>query len=664
MFMKKRQKFLHEKEYVSYFNRLIDLERQEEMKVHKKEIESLSGEKREKLGRAITNLRFYRREVNSLGKTLVYFRRDKEIKESEIKEGDVVLLSYGNPLKFNVSANVYSITKHSIVLMFESFPKKLSLTKRHTYRVDLYVNETTYSRIKEALKRVKSKTTLFPLSILLGHEKPSKPQYILDVKFINKKLNDVQKKAVVESLSSKNIYLIHGPPGTGKTTTLVEIALQLALKGRKVLVSADSNTAVDNFLEKISQYESLDINYVRVGNISRINKKLIEKSLDYLVGEMFYDNQTKNLYKELEKKEVELGKYVKPTPSLRRGLSDDEIIKAAISKRGIRGIPNKKIKSMAKYIKLKREINLIKEMIAKKRERIVKEILDNAQIVFTTNSTAGSDYLRDINFDVVIIDESTQATEPSSLIPLIKAPKAILAGDHKQLPPTVLSMRAREEGLEKSLFERFMELYPESSIMLKIQYRMNEKIMNFSNKMFYYGNLVAYEANKNHLLENYKGMISNIPITFVNISSKEQRRKGSTSISNKEEANVVIMIVNDLLRFYPPSSIGIISPYQDQVELLKKKLKMYDGLEIKTVDGFQGREKDIIVISLVRGNDSNNIGFLEDYRRLNVAITRAKKKLIIVGNEDTLRSNRMYRDLISYIKSEGEYVNANVLKIS
>ncbi len=636
-----RNKFLHEKEYVKYWKKLIDLERKEEMKFHRKEIERLKGKEREKKGRAIVGLKYVKMERNEFGKFLVYLFRREIIKESEIKVGDVVLLSNGDPLKNSITATVYFLGKNSVVLYFERKPPKRFLKK--TIRLDLYVNETTYRRMDEALNVVRKKRCKFPLDVLLGHREPNTFNNSGSLNFFNNSLNDVQKEAVIKAvMQEKELFLIHGPPGTGKTTTLVEIALQLAERNLKVLVAADSNTAVDNFLEKLLTYRREGV--VRVGSLARVSNALLSSTLDVKVMEILdKDSILKSLDREVELKEQQLKKYVKPTPANRRGLKQEEIIALAAQSRGVRGIPLKKIKKMARYIKLKKEIDLLKEEIKKRKESAIKKVLDSASIIFATTSTAGSEILDDQEFDVVIIDEATQATEPSALIAAVKGKRLILAGDHKQLPPTILSMEAKEQGLEKSMFERFIELYPSHSIMLLIQYRMKQEIMHFANKHFYKGKLIAHPST------SYS--IDMPSLLFVQVEGEEKKRKGSTSYYNKKELEKVKELVEMFLsKGFKPNQIGVISPYDDQVEMLKKSLKGYEGLEIKTVDGFQGREKEVIIISLVRANEKNKLGFLEDLRRLNVSVTRARKHLVIVGNEKTLASHEVYAQLLKYAR--------------
>ncbi|RMD46991.1 MAG: IGHMBP2 family helicase, partial [Aquificota bacterium] len=246
------------------------------------------------------------------------------------------------------------------------------------------------------------------------------------------------------------------------------------------------------------------------------------------------------------------------------------------------------------------------------------------------------------------------------LMPLIKAKKAVFAGDHKQLPPTVLNPEAKE--LSFTMFERFIDIYPISVYMLKIQYRMNELIMRFSSDMFYNGELIADENVKNIRLSDLTGKEGNSPITdntpviFIDTEGKflEEVKKGSKSKYNPKEAHVVKKVIDKIESFgINPKDIGVITPYKDHEDYLKK---IIHDVEVKTVDGFQGREKEIIIISLVRSNPNEEIGFLDDLRRLNVALTRAKRKLIIIGDSKTLSSNRTYKKLIEYIKENGKLI--------
>ena len=273
-------------------------------------------------------------------------------------------------------------------------------------------------------------------------------------------------------------------------------------------------------------------------------------------------------------------------------------------------------------------------------------------MILSTNSSAALESIARTKFDVAIIDEASQATIPSILIPIAKAHRFILAGDHKQLPPTIISEKA--QPLEKTLFEELIRRYPFKSQLLNVQYRMNKMLMEFPNREFYNNNLKSDSSVDEITLEDLLGIdYDEDPLLFIDTSNiddyGESHLKDSKSIINKIEADIAVNLANDYLTAgVSEEDIGIISPYADQVKIIQDKTPV----EVKTVDGFQGREKEIIIISTVRSNDNENIGFLKDLRRLNVAITRAKRKLIIIGHKDTLIGNPTYARLIKFAEDE------------
>ena len=658
---RKKVKFSSIAEYVRHFKRLIEMERKAEMEFHKKEIKSISGEERERRGRALINMRAYYKGYSLMKHLYVFKKHDNsKIPENEMNIGDVVLISTGNPLKKSFSGVICEKTKSYMVLSLqETLPKSW---KKSLLRLDLYCNDITFQRMFSALDDLKAGKSCFNVSVLLGiksnGEKKIDSFEVID--FVNKKLNKSQKMCVKESLSSKDLFLIHGPPGTGKTSTCVEIILQLVLNGNKVLACADSNIAVDNIVERLAG----KVNVVRLGHPARISEKAKVYFLDKIIEESAVSEEINEINKRIEEIKAKRDVLTMPSMKNRRGLKEEQIFKLARKGKSSRGITSKKIKEMALWLTYN---NMIKNLV-KRKEKLLKNeinrILKNADVVCTTNSGAYSEYLENMNFDVVVIDEATQATEPSCLMPLNKAPKAILAGDHKQLPPTVLNKECEEE-LSFTMFERFMELYgKKKSRMLNVQYRMNEKIMEFPNKKFYQGKLKAHESVKNitilDLLKRKKKksgskisrlLLSKTPIIFFHVSGEERKKADSKSLFNVEEAEIVKVVVECLLNNgIDEEKIGVITPYKDQEMLLREMLKN-ENLEIHTVDGFQGREKEIIIISFVRGNEEGNIGFLNEERRFNVAITRAKRKLILVGNKDTLkRRNKLFREYIDYLK--------------
>jgi predicted DNA helicase len=651
-----KKRFRDRKEYANHFKRLIELEREAEKEFHIREIKLLTGKEREQRGRAILGLKASFKG-NIVGGYKVYrFGRPDMPENHQIKVGDVVLVSRGNPLKEGVEGTVYEKGKKYLDIAFSDPPP--DLTKGY-WRVDLFVNDITFKRMKQALELFEEGKSEYPQEVILGKENAPVEVKEEEIKPFNENLNEYQIEAVKRALGSHPLFLIHGPPGTGKTTTLVEVIEQLVKrKNKKVLATADSNTAVDNLMERLIRR---GLKVVRIGHPARVSKELIEHSLDYQV--QHHEDYKK--VEEIEKKIAQIkelqANYQKPTPQWRRGLSDKQILELARQNRKTRGVKLSKIKSMAKWIELQNEIKKLLEEKKKIENQIVDKIIASSDVVLATNSTAGGEFLQNKTFEVLVLDEASQATEPSALIPLIKAKKVIMAGDHKQLPPTVLHPDAKE--LSYTMFERFMELYPQASYMLRIQYRMNELIKEFSSKEFYNGGLISHGSVKDIKLSDIAEKksehpaLDDTPVVFIDTKGKfeEKTRRGSFSKYNPKEAQLVKELVEELKKMgIPPEDIGVITPYKDHEDYLKQ---LIPDVEVKTVDGFQGREKEVIIISLVRSNPQEEIGFLEDLRRLNVALTRAKRKLIIVGDAKTLSSNEVYRKLIDYVKEKGKVLS-------
>jgi predicted DNA helicase len=482
---------------------------------------------------------------------------------------------------------------------------------------------------------------------------------------IDKNLNPSQKLAVSFSLGTKDFFLIQGPFGTGKTRTLAEVVLQLVKRGEKVLVCAESNVAVDNLVEKLRGKAKI----VRLGHPSRVAKNLIDSTLFYQVENSKSYKKVKKLRDKVEELVEFRDQFLKPTPQRKRGLRDEKILKLAEAKRTKRGIKMEDIESMAEWIKIQNQIAKIIKQISKIEEKIAQKILEEAQVVLCTNSSAALEFLRDFEFDSAVIDEATQATIPSILIPICKAKKFILAGDHKQLPPTVLSEKAK--ALSETLFEKLIQRYPEKSVLLNVQYRMNEILMEFPNREFYGEKLKTDESVKNITLKDFKIKIPKLGnfwdkildprnvICFLDTLKSERKferiRAESTSKENPFEVEIVKSILEKMFEAgIKKEWVGVITPYDDQLDLLRRTLG--ELVEINTVDGFQGREKEIILISFVRSNKEKILGFLSDLRRLNTAITRAKRKLICVGDSETLKTHPVYARFIDFIREEGVVV--------
>ncbi|MFO7819565.1 MAG: IGHMBP2 family helicase [Halanaerobacter sp.] len=666
-----RDKLDRVKSYLNKYQGLVELEREEEMRRHEREIEYLSGYEREEKGRAILHLRGRDEGQALAGKFLVKFMRHhkgEKLPENEISIGDLVMLSKNEPLNDdNPTGTVIEQTNYSITVAFDSQPVGFVYGKG--LRMDLYVNDITFQRMLDALDKLhKADGRLEELKDkLLGFSKPSFGQEV-EVEFFNQDLNQSQRGTVKSALAAQDFFLVHGPPGTGKTTTAIEILEQEIEAEKSILATADSNTAVDNLVELLV---AEDREVLRVGHPVRVNPLLREHTLDYLIEDHFKYQKAVKLREEAYELLDKQDEHTHPSGKWRRGMSNEQIKSLAADGKSSRGVPAEKIEDMAQWLKLQDRIDNLFSQIERLEDEAVAELIAEADVVCSTNSTAGSEVLDQQEFDLLVIDEATQATEPSALIPLTKAEKIVLAGDHKQLPPTILNEEAKKQGLAKSLFERLLEVHgAEIKEVLNLQYRMNQDIMNFSNHKFYDAQLKAAPEVKDWQLSDLE---IDLPegdspteqvlscaevIAFLDtcgMEVTEQYKKDSTSVQNQLEAELVAEIVTQIIRTgIDLTKTAVITPYKDQVELINRLIKE-EEIEVDTVDGFQGREKEIIILSLVRSNEGQNIGFLKDIRRLNVSLTRAKKKLIIIGDSQTITSHQVYQDLAKYAKEKGFY---------
>lgn len=643
------------KKYIKQLIKLINYERDAEIELMTNEIKNLSPKKRESLGRAINKVKG-KYLGKQLGSQIVQFGRSEKI-ETEISVGDMVLISTGYPLRSDLTGTVVEKGARFIKVAFEKSIPKWTLKKK--VRIDLYANDVTFRRMEDNLMHLNTKgKNALEYSLKKRDPKENNKEKYID--FIDKSLNESQKNAVRNAVNTENFFLIHGPFGTGKTRTLVELIQQEVRQSNKVLVTAESNSAVDNILDRLSQNKKLKI--TRLGHPQRVSKENIAYSLAYKSENHQLTCKINKNYKRIEQISETRDRFTKPTPQYRRGFSDSDILYNASKGKGGRGISSSKMESMANWLLENEKISEIHYKIKKLENKIVKDIINSSDIILSTNSTAAIEEIVRTKFNVVIVDEASQATIPSILIPLSKARRFILAGDHKQLPPTIIS---KAHFLEKTLFEELIKKYPNKSSLLNVQYRMNSFLMKFPNLEFYNGNLKSDSSVDNinldeiidleelsHLKESdvEKQLHNNLkPLLFIDTSNlknnEEKHLKDSKSIINQSEADIATSIA----KFYlgtgiNPKDIGIISPYADQVNLIQEKIP----IEVKSVDGFQGREKEIIIISTVRSNENGNIGFLKDLRRLNVAITRAKRKLIVIGNKNTLKGNPTYSKLIKF----------------
>ena len=537
----------------------------------------IDPEEREKEGKTINDLTCEIHETRH--NSFIQFSRNKKI-NTEIRNGDLVLLTVNNTDIIDRRCKIHRITSNSVSIVTEDKIPKFS--KRNTAKIDLMLNETTFRRWEKNLQNLNEngeKALKFKLN-RIATRTDNEPKKIT---FFNKKLDKYQKRAVRRAVHSNDFFLIHGPFGTGKTTTIIELILQEVKQNHTVLVTGESNTAIDNILKKLKRKHE-KIKFTRVGTSNKIPPYLRKYTLDYKVKQYLDDNKINDV----EKLEIE------------------------------------------------------------------ESILKHSDVVLTTNSSAGSISLSNIRFNIAIIDEASQATIPSVLIPINKAKKFVLIGDHKQLPPVIFNNST--EYLKTSLFEELIDHYEHQSEELLIQYRMNEILMEFPNRKFYENKLICSEKSKEYFLKSRSlgKYDSTSPLIFIDTSKHENNKERSLDYShsymNNLESKIVLDIINICLdNGINPKDIGVISPYKNQVRLINKKT----NVDVKSVDGFQGGEKDIIIISLVRSNDDGNIGFLNDLRRLNVSLTRAKKKLIVIGNRETLESNKDYKEFLKFCEEYG-----------
>ncbi|MBN9122345.1 MAG: AAA family ATPase [Planctomycetes bacterium] len=442
-------------------------------------------------------------------------------------------------------------------------------------------------------------------------------------------LNAPQRAAIEFALSAKDFAIIHGPPGTGKTTTVVEFIRAAVANGDTVLACAPSNHAVDNLLEKLLAAGELP---VRLGHPARVVPELRERAIDLLAEKHPDARQARKVARDAFALFRRADKWTRAKPEPGE--------KAALRKAAR---------------------DLLAE--ARKLEALaVERVLDEARVVCATLTGLDSQLLGQRRYDVVVIDEACQSTEPANWVPLLRANKLVLAGDHCQLPPTIISPEAAERGLAVSLMERLVGRFgPGVARLLTVQHRMHSAIMGFSNAEFYGEQLVAHESVAGHRLCDLPGVtpdpLTETPVQFIDTagaSYDEELEEDTGSRRNVQEAALAVKKVRALLALgVLPTQIGVITPYRAQVRLLRERLADAPGVEIDSVDGFQGREKEAIIVSLVRSNPEGEIGFLADTRRTNVALTRARRKLLVIGDSATLANDTFYQRMLTYFEQIG-----------
>ena len=637
---------------------LLQLEYYTEKEAFRKLTEQMGMQRKVKRGDAWFPLQVGKSFYNSLNQTAIeVFRTSDQDIEHNFEFGRPVMFfrSEGSEeLKyFSFTGTVsYVDGDRMVVTVPDSAPLLELQQSTDPIGVQLSFDETSYKLMFEALDRVmkaKNNRLAYLRDLFYSHQKAGRFSFE-PMKF--PWLNPTQERAVNEVLWAKDVAIVHGPPGTGKTTTLVEAINETLMRESQVLVCAQSNMAVDWISEKLVDR---GINVLRIGNPTRVNDKMLGFTYE------------------------------------RRFESHADYPQLWAIRKAIRELRKNRKKGSENY---HQKMDRLKSRAAEIELRINAELFGEARVIACTLVGSAHHLLEGMKFGTLFIDEAAQALEAACWIPMRRASRVILAGDHCQLPPTVKSIAALRAGLGKTLMERITENKPEVVTLLKIQYRMNDEIMRFSSDWFYGGKVESAPQIKYRSVLDYDH-----PITWIDTSNEENQitiegedapedsASTASSVSaanqnsdlnfkeqfvgesfgriNKAEAELTLLTLAEYFTKIGKQrvleeriDVGIISPYRAQVQYLKKLIKKYEFfkpyrrlISVNTVDGFQGQERDVILISLVRSNDEGQIGFLKDLRRMNVAMTRARMKLIILGNKDTMTKHPFYKKLWEYVEA-------------
>lgn len=622
---------------------LLQKEYNYEKEAYKKQTEQVGIWKKKATGTLLVSCYYRKSYFNSLNQFVVEVVRtdDKEIEHS---------FEYGRPVcffrvggegsihYFNWSVQISYVQDDKMVVILPNPEALIELQHANTFGVQLYFDETSYKAMFAAITSVmnaKNNRLAHLRDVLLG-KNAAMERHLMPIRF--PWLNSTQEEAVNKVLRAKDVAVVHGPPGTGKTTTLEEAICETLQRENQVLVCAQSNTALDWIAEKLIDR---GISVLRIGNPTRVNDKM----LSFTYERRFEAHPD---YPELW--------------SIRKAIRDMQ-------------------RSMRRKNQNERET--IRNRMSRLRFRatvlelaIDASLFDQARVVASTLIGASNRALESHRFTSLFIDEAAQALEAACWVAINKADRVVFAGDHFQLPPTIKCLDAARGGLSETLMQKVATRKPLAVSLLKIQYRMHDDIMGFPSAWFYNDELIAAAEVKNRGILAY-----DTPLVWINTDesdSSEAQLEGSLSKINKTEANVLIETLHEYIEKIGKERIldekidfGLISPYKAQIQYIRSLIKK-DGyfkpfkklITVHTVDGFQGQERDVIVISLVRSNNEGQIGFLQDLRRMNVAITRARMKLIILGNASTLTKHSFYKQLYDYIKKKGKIISVCSEEIS
>lgn len=623
-------------EQLSDLMKLLQLEKQEDYEQFRKMVEALSISERKEEGYTWMPVKVNKAGYTIGEKAFVILERTSRLdKRHQFRSGMPVrfytLYTNTNKPEFNGVINYVDRNRMKIVLNTKDLPEWIY---HDQVGVDILFDGRTYVEMEAALKQAiqAGDNRLAEMREILYGKMPAKFDDFRQAPTMEG-LNPSQQQAVQNIFSAKDVAIVHGPPGTGKTTTFVKAIRLVCQHENQVLVAAPSNTAADVLTERLSG-EGLSV--LRIGHISRVDESIVSHTLEAQIAQHPDAKHIKKVKIEAAEARRQAGKF----------------------KRKFDGDARQERQHLYQQA---RELSYWANQL---EDRLVELVLDSAQVIVCTLVGVTHRVLKNREFKSVFIDEAAQALEPAVWIAIAKARRLIMAGDPFQLPPTVKSYQAAKGGLGKTLIEKCLENQDRISL-LTVQYRMHQAIMGFSNAYFYEGALKADEGVMHHLL--FDEQLS--PVVFIDTAGcgfDEKMNREARSRYNPEEFMIVcehLYQLKDQILPEQQAEIALISPYREQVihmqTVLSEDQRLQDlAFQINTIDGFQGQERDVIYISLVRSNAKGEIGFLSDYRRMNVAMTRAKKLLVVVGDSGTIGVDPFYAAFLDYVEKEGLYETA------
>lgn len=670
---------------------LLDQELQSEIQETSTLITNHSPTGLQRAGLAITNLNISSQRTGLGGKTVLELSPDSatsstgELPEHGIRTGDIVLVAEqpaGSAKKREIkelekkgARGVVTRVQRAAVNVALDEGKDDVMFSGRVWMVKL-ADEVTHRRMNQTMEKLQkmgeAEYSSF-IRVLFGLSSPSPvPQNLStsdevgNIEWIDPTLNDSQKDAIRFALASREVALIHGPPGTGKTHTLIELILQMIKRNQRILVCGPSNISVDNIVERLSPHK---IPILRLGHPARLLPSVLNHSLDVLTQTSEAGAIVKDVRAEMDAKQASI----------------------------------KKTKSGKERKAIYTDLKELRKEYRERERRCVSNLVGGSKVVLATLHGAGGFQLRNEQFDVVIIDEASQALEAQCWVPLLSAKKAVCAGDHLQLPPTIKSLNSKikalkiKEGddgtpvirgmtLETTLFDRLLALHgPSIKRMLTTQYRMHEKIMRFPSDELYGSELIAADAVKARLLKDLEYDVegnedTTEPLIFIDTQGgdfperyedddKDGPKRGNLhgeSKSNDMEAALVRLHVKQLVEAgVRPEDIAVVTPYNAQLAALVTLKEKFPGIELGSVDGFQGREKEAVIVSLVRSNPDGEVGFLGEKRRLNVAMTRPKRSLTVIGDSETVkRGSKFLKKWMEFLEENADLRYPDATEVS